>query len=79
MKPMITLPDDVASQVGRLRNPDELLRQAVRKALDETETSPLEAGPSRWARLAKRVESESTSLGDYYVQFKKDLYQALRS
>ena len=78
MKLTISFPDDVAKKVCRLKNPDEFVRQAVEKALDQ-EPLPFEPSKtekteeSRWARLVQRVERESTSLGGYYDQFKKDL------
>lgn len=80
MKLTISFPDDVAKKVCRLKNPDEFVRQAVEKALDQ-EPLPLEppnTEESRWARLVQRVERESTSLGGYYDQFKKDLAEVRR-
>lgn len=80
MKLTISFPDDVAKKVCRLKNPDEFVRQAVEKALDEERSSPElpKAEESRWARLVQRVEKESTSLGSYYDQFKKDLAEVRR-
>lgn len=80
MKLTISLPDDIAKRVCRLKDPDEFVRQAVEKALDQ-EQGPSEifgAEASRWRRIVKRVESESISLGDYYNQFKKDLAEVRR-
>lgn len=75
MKLTISFPDNVAKRVCRLRNPDEFVSQVVEKALDQ-EPWPVEASDAKeakWARLVRRIESEPTSLGDYYGTFKKDL------
>jgi hypothetical protein len=78
MKLTVSFPDNVAKRVHRLKNPDEFVRQAVEKALDQESLPlvPLELAAedkSRWARIVERIESESTSLGDYYDKFKQDL------
>jgi ribosome recycling factor len=80
MKLTISFPDDVAKKVCRMKNPEEFVRQAVEKALDQ-ERLPLEpsnAGESRWVRLVQRVEKESPSLGGYYEKFKQDLADVRR-
>lgn len=80
MKLTITFPDDVAKRVCRLKNPDEFVRQAVEKALDQEQglSEPADAEASRWRRLVQRVEREAISLGDYYPQFKEDLAEVRR-
>ena len=80
MKLTISFPDDVAKKICRLKNPEEFVRQAVEKALDQARLplEPLNAEESRWARLVQRVERESPSLGGYYDQFKKDLAEVRR-
>ena len=80
MKLTISFPDDVAKRVCRLQNPDDFVLHAVEKALDQ-ESWPVEAADARdskWARLVQRIESESTSLGDYYDQFRRDLAELRR-
>lgn len=76
MKLTITFPDTVAKRVCRLPNPDEFVTQAVEKALEqEPEPPPVEpsdAAESKWARLVRRVEDGSMSLGDYREQFDRD-------
>lgn len=72
----ITFPDKIAKRVERLVNRDEFVSRAVEGALthDEAPVENSEAeGDSEWAKLVQRIESESTSLGDYYEQFKEDL------
>lgn len=80
MKLTISFPDNVAKRVCRLKNPDEFVRQAVEKALDQQQLplGPTSGEKSRWARLVERVEKESTSLGDHYDKFKKDLAEVRR-
>jgi hypothetical protein len=80
MKLTISFPDDVAKRVCRLKNPDEFVSQAVEKALDQDQEpcEPSDAQESKWARLIQRIERESTSLGDYYDQFKADLAEIRR-
>jgi Arc/MetJ-type ribon-helix-helix transcriptional regulator len=80
MKLTVSLPDNVAKRVCRLKNPDDFVRRAVEKALEQ-EQLPLELATeekSKWARLVETIESESTSLGDYYDKFKKDLAEVRR-
>ena len=76
----ITFPDDVARRVCRLKNPDEFVRIAVERALDQEQGpgEPSDAQASRWRRIIQRVESESISLGDYYPKFKEDLAEVRR-
>lgn len=76
----ITFPDKIAKRVERLPNPDEFVSRAVEGALthDEVPAEPSEAEGSKWAKLVQRIESESTSLGDYYDQFKEDLAEFRR-
>ncbi|HYX24548.1 MAG TPA: hypothetical protein VFC23_10390 [Thermoanaerobaculia bacterium] len=80
MKLTISFPDDVAKNVCRLQNPDDFVRRAVVKALEQEPRlgEPADARDSKWARLVQRIESEPTSLGDYYDQFKKDLAELRR-
>lgn len=76
----ITFPDRIAKRVERLPNPDEFVSRLVEGALthDEVPAEHPEAGDSKWAKLVQRIESESTSLGDYYEQFKEDLAEFRR-
>jgi hypothetical protein len=80
MKLTITFPDKIAKLVRRLPNPDEFVTRAVEEALTHEQVSPehSEAEGSKWAKLVQRIESESTSLGDYYEQFKEDLAEFRR-
>jgi hypothetical protein len=80
MKLTVTFPDNIAKRVYRLKNPDEFVRQAVEKALDQEflPSEPAADDKSRWARIVERIESESNSLGDYYDKFKQDLAEVRR-
>lgn len=71
----ITFPDRTAKRVERLPNPDEFVSRVVEEALphEQVPSEHSEAEGSKWAKLVQRIESESTSLGDYYEQFKEDL------
>jgi ribosomal protein L16 Arg81 hydroxylase len=80
VKLTITFPDEIAKLVRRLPDPDKFVSQAVEKALNQEpiQSESTQAESSKWAKLAQRIERESTSLGDYYEQFKKDLAEFRR-
>jgi hypothetical protein len=65
MRLTITFPADVAKKLCRLPSRDEFATQATKEALAQ------EARPAK--RLVQTIESESTSLGHYHEQFKRDL------
>jgi len=77
MKITITLPDDIARKVYRIRNRDEFVARAVEAALAH---EPEEAGPSgtpapkpsRWAQAVERIERQAGAIGDYAEELARD-------
>jgi hypothetical protein len=80
MKITITLPDDIAERVRQLPDSDEFVTRAVEEALarEQPSTPPSEPQPSKWAQIAKRIES-GPSLGSYAKKFNADRREFRRS
>lgn len=74
MRIAITLPDDVARKVYRLRNRDEFVARAVEAALaqEPEEAEPSTPRPSKWAQVVERIERQANSLGDYADELARD-------
>jgi hypothetical protein len=74
MRITITLPDDVARKVYRLRNREEFVARAVEAALaqEPEETGPSVQRPSGWAQVVERIEQQAHSLGDYAEELARD-------
>jgi hypothetical protein len=74
MRITITLPDDVARKVYRLRNRDEFVARAVEAALaQEPEgAEPSAPRPSRWAQVVERIERQADPLADYTEELARD-------
>lgn len=74
MRITITLPDDVARKVYRLRNREEFVARAVEAALarEPEEAGPSAPRPSRWAQVVERIERQADSLADYADELAKD-------
>lgn len=73
----IVLRDKIARQVARLPNPQEFVNQAVEHALSNQD-SPRSEGPSKWARLVERIESQP-GLGEYEKEFRRNMKEFRRS
>ena len=81
MKITITLPDEVAEKVFRLRDRDEFVARAVEAALAgrPQERSVQGAKISKWAKLVERIEKNPEELGAYAEQLAKDSRDFRRS
>jgi len=80
MKIIISLPDDIAERVRQRPDSDEFVTRAVEEALarEQPSTPPSEPQPSKWAQIAKRIES-GPSLGSYAKKFNADRREFRRS
>jgi hypothetical protein len=74
MRITITLPDDVARKVYRLKNREEFVARAVEAALaqEPEEAEPSVPRPSRWAQVVERIERQADPLGDYAEKLARD-------
>jgi hypothetical protein len=73
MKIIISLPDEIAERVRQRPDGDEFVTRAVEEALakEPQPSTPPEPQPSKWAQIAKRIES-GPSLGSYAEKFNAD-------
>jgi len=80
MKIIISLPDEIAERVRQLPDSDAFVTRAVEEALarEQPSTPPSEPQPSKWAQIAKRIES-GPSLGSYAKKFNADRREFRRS
>ncbi|HEY2291452.1 MAG TPA: hypothetical protein VGM86_12190 [Thermoanaerobaculia bacterium] len=80
MKIIISLPDEMAERVRQRPDSDEFVTRAVEEALarEQPSTTPSEPQPSKWAQIAKRIES-GPSLGSYAKKFNADRREFRRS
>lgn len=81
MKVTITLPDEIAQKVYRLRNRDAFVSKAVAEALSQEPEVLSRGGRSRWARIVERIEQNAQTLGQYRESFdrdRKELRESLR-
>jgi hypothetical protein len=80
MKIIISLPDEIAERVRQRPDSDEFVTRAVEEALarEQPSTPPSEPQPSKWAQIAKRIES-GPSLGSYAKKFNADRREFRRS
>ena len=74
MKITITLPDEIAEKVFRLRDRDEFVARAVEAAFvgRPQEMSVQDTKASKWAKLVERIEKNPDELGAYAEELAKD-------
>ncbi len=68
MQITLNLPDYLLLQLLQQPNPEQFAQQAIAMAIQQQETEQ----PSRWAKLAARVEKNPISLGNYAETAKQD-------
>jgi hypothetical protein len=75
----ITFPDRIAEEISQLPDPQKFVIQAVEHALRSRAPQP-GAGPSKWARLVARIESEPGfgDPGEAFEQARKEFRRSFR-
>lgn len=69
------LSDEIVRQLRKLKNPDQFVGDALRKALLDASLrrrlSP--PGKSKWAKIAERIEQHPIELKGYSTQLQEDM------
>ena len=75
MEITLRLSDEVIHQLQQLPNPDEFVSEVLKKALSRTsdQKEPSSPRPSKWARIAKRIEEDPVHLAGYSKQLQEDM------
>ncbi|MDU9050069.1 MAG: hypothetical protein Q3M30_14580 [Candidatus Electrothrix sp. Rat3] len=75
MEMTFRLSDEIVRQLRQLRNPDQFVGDALRKALQDASLrrrlSP--TGKSQWAKIAKRIDQHPIGLKGYSSQLQEDM------
>ncbi|CAK8710810.1 MAG: hypothetical protein D3915_01195 [Candidatus Electrothrix sp. AU1_5] len=69
------LSDEIVRQLRKLKNPDQFVGDALRKALLDASLSRRlsPSGKSKWAKIAERIEQHPVDLKGYSAQLQKDM------
>ena len=75
MEMTFRLSDEIVRQLRKLRNPDQFVGDALRKALQDASLrrriSP--TGKSKWAKIAERIDQHPVELQGYSAQLQEDM------
>jgi hypothetical protein len=72
---ILTLSDDLVSQLYRLPNLSEFVSEAIKQALIKQPPviPPQATEPSKWANIVQRVQNDPIHLAGYSEQLKHDM------
>ena len=68
MQLTLTLPDTLVQQLKSIPDSDNFVREVLQNAVKEYARPP-----SKWSKMAERIEQNAIELGDYTLQFKHDM------
>jgi len=75
MQITINIPDDIGKQIQNLPDIDEFFTLILRTALEKQNTQyhTPQSRPSKWAKIAQRVQNDPVHLKGYSIQLQKDM------